>query len=101
MRRKTACLPQVGEVHRGLGHLSLEYHLNARPGAKLDLSDALRDAGHDIPQRQALPTFHSCQAFELSGTSEFPAARPRRTVSCICLRPCLVILTRRSQSSPH
>ena len=44
-------VPQVGEVHRGLGHLSLEYHLNARPGVKLDLSDALRDAGHDIPQR--------------------------------------------------
>jgi len=47
-------VPQVGEVHRGFGHLSLEYHLNARPGAKLDLSEALRDAGHDVPQRQAL-----------------------------------------------
>ena len=44
-------LAQVGEVHRGNGHLSLEYHLNARPSAKLDLSDALRDAGHDIPLR--------------------------------------------------
>lgn len=48
---------QVGEVHRGDGHLSLEYHLNARPSAKLDLSDALRDAGHDIPQRWA-PLVH-------------------------------------------
>ena len=46
-----AFLAQVGEVHRGNGHLSLEYHLNARPSAKLDLSDALRDAGHDIPLR--------------------------------------------------
>lgn len=49
-------------MHRGDGHLSLEYHLNARPSAKLDLSEALRDAGHDIPQRQGAPPCHDCAA---------------------------------------
>ncbi len=42
---------QVGDVFAGHGRQSLEFQLNARPSAVIDLSDALREAGHTVPEK--------------------------------------------------
>ena len=42
---------QVGDVFAGQGRQSLEFQLNARPSAVIDLSDALREAGHTVPEK--------------------------------------------------
>ena len=42
---------QVGELQKGSGHQSLDFHLCARPDANLDLSKQLEAAGHHVPER--------------------------------------------------
>eukprot|EP00891_Asterochloris_glomerata_P005039 jgi/Astpho2/5039/Aster-x0229 len=47
----------VGDAFAGHGRQSLEFQLNARPSAVIDLSDALREAGHTVPEKLGQPVY--------------------------------------------
>ena len=42
---------QAGELGKGYGHTNVEFFLNARKDANLDLCEALDAAGHVVPSQ--------------------------------------------------